>query len=428
MAPRVLEAFCIPHHRFATLLVVLPVTLLMLVSCVTIGQDELEFARSARMDDLEARVAKKLQKQYGDGVLRCGNGSPAKSGVYAGEVQAGNGIKCRYIVGEEGLSTDKSAVDVTILVFHGGYNFESHRAAQPGDKAWRTPEWMYRDGLSCEQLTQPPGAETAALPEYIGGGEASTPGLTYWDIMYYWHDNGEPEEMVHDDDGEPNSWLKNSPTVCPHQFTPDQIDRVLARHWGIKMRRTSDEVTPNPLVDPTVELVVSGLTAFQIRKALELDHPNEADVEVDCSVVGPLLVGSLLTCAPITTGVAEPVAVAVVDRDGGFLVGEQNKAVGPHLYRSGLSCKQLKRPVNDNTLHPGLKMSDLSRASKSHGLSYLDAIMYKYQDGTGVDRDAEAPGWPCTNVYSDREVTQVTAQVRQVPASVPLGINLNIPS
>ena len=363
--------------------------------------------------DIEGDLDARLTETFGPAELACGMGDLFAPGTAAGVLQEGNALTCSYLSEEEMMS-----VEVLVLMVERdryvysalrGFGDTVEAAGVPG---WsdRDPEWLYRDGLACADLTKPVTAETAPGPDFADVADrpqkdADSGGLSYAEVVAYWYDQGKPATMDPDGDGRP----------CAEVFDPAEISEVLDQ--GIAIQGQTGTFTPS----------VGPVTTFDIRtdilrRGLPVQEGRTA-TQVDCSLAGPVGVGSVISCAPRLNREPDPSLVVVVGSDGGYLQGptaeeERTKpsASTPWLYRAGLECADLRAPVTEATA------ADLGRplkealkdfpAFRDLGLDYFGAVAYFHLHGHSAMLDPQGSGWPCQGEYPQVEVDQVRQQVR----------------
>lgn len=358
---------------------------------------------------LEADLEPRLREEFGPAELQCSLGPVLAAGTPAGELQAGNGINCAYMspseeFGDEDKAKDWVMVTVVVLVTTPdsySYTAQSELLKDKKEHANPNPERMYRDGLSCEQLTKRLNSDTIRpIPGYPENRVESEPPLTYLSVVYYWYDSGEPEGMDPDGDGRP----------CTDHFPEAEVAKVF------------EDTLPLPKVTTSTAALSGPLTTFDIRKSLEEDLLDDQSIQVDCNLAGPVGIGSFFTCAPATApstdGPADHRMVAVVNGDGEFLAirssddSRERGEVTAGYYRPGLTCVQLAAPLNKDTIATGASLSDLPKNLKNEGLSYEEVVLYAYAHQTQGELGGGTTGWPCTDTYPPDEVETVQSSVR----------------
>jgi hypothetical protein len=373
---------------------------------------------TATIDDVTKDLEPRLQEQFGDAALSCGRTDPFSGGAAAGPVREGNAVACTYMSDPTSGVTDLIWADVLVLmVADNSYVYTAAKKLTFDQKqAGATepaPEWLYRDGLTCEQLTAPPTADTVPGPDFAGAVATASPigsGLTYPQVVYYWLDTGQPAALDPSGEGRP----------CSESFDAAQVDELFAD--PITVVGTAKGTTwPDPPV-----------TTYQIRATLaEGDGLPAQATQVDCSVAGPVTKGSVFSCAPRLNSEADASAVAVVDNDGGFIVGptasqlrtsqQTSTSAAPAYYATGLTCEQVRAPVTEETFNTdtGLTFPQASAAVPgltASGLDYFNAVLYAFGTSDASKIDFDESGWPCTVAYPSAEVAEVTGSVQYVTA------------
>ncbi len=363
--------------------------------------------------DVERDLESRLAETFGPADLVCGLGDLFAPGTAAGVLQGGNALTCSYFSEEEEVS-----VEVLVLMLEGdryvhkalrGFGDAVQAAGVPG---WsdRDPEWLYRDGLACADLTRPVTAETAPGPDFAGisdrpQGDADSGGLSYAEVVAYWFDQGQPAAMDPDGDGRP----------CAEVFTATEISDVFEQSVVVQGQSRSYMPTVGPVTtfDIRTDIAARGLPVHEGRTA----------TQVDCSLVGPVGVGSVITCAPRMNMEPDNSLVLVVGSDGGYLQGptaeEQRTdptSSTPWLYRAGLGCADLRAPVTETTAADlGLPLAEILEdfpAYRDLGLDYFWAVAYFHLHGHTTVLDPGGSGWPCEGEYPQAEVDQVRQEVR----------------
>jgi hypothetical protein len=367
--------------------------------------------------DIEADLAPLLKERYGQAQLVCGMTDLFAGGVVQTVLQEGNGFPCMYVNLQE--SAGLIWVDLLVLMT-GDDTYGAHatlevvateqeiqeRMEAEGDEfsgmreSSSHPEWMYRDGLSCADLVRPVTNETAPGPDFEGLSERDSmkEGLTYPEVLYYFHDTNRPVDLDPDGDGRP----------CTEHFAQDEITAFHDSVRQLAGSRTSWQPT-----SPTV-------TTFDIRTSMAAEGLPPKATQIDCSLAGPVNVGSTFTCAPRLNQMAQSQVVIVLEPDGSYLaVGPQSDdetmSVPPSVYREGLSCADLIVPVTaatfgdiGKTLEEAVEeFPDLTE----RGLDYLGAVQYFHLHGQPPGLDADGDGWPCEQHYPANQVSDLQAQV-----------------
>lgn len=369
------------------------------------------------IDDVSADLAPRLEQDYGQAQLLCGLTDISGGGFAAGPLREGNAMGCTYISDQQSIETDQGAVWLDLLVLMVSDNSYTYAVTSGAGEAAEAqglprinetvPEWLYRDGLTCEQLGAPLSVETVPGPDFAqaaGTNLAGDDGLSYPELVYYWFDAGRPADLDPSGEGRP----------CSQVFPAEEVEAFFGSAVEVTGSAASVEWT-----DP---LITTNAIRSELAAAATL--PEKA-TQVDCSLVGPVARGSVFTCAPRLNREPDSRVVAVVRADGGFLVGpslaESAAANEPPVwaYAGGLSCEQIRQPVTVDTFsaNTGLSFEDAivqTPALLEQGLSYLNAVLYSFttKDATMVQFDAQ--GWPCTEVYPADQVAQVQGQVQKV--------------
>lgn len=363
--------------------------------------------------DMQRDLEPRLAETFGPADLVCGMGDLFAPGTAAGVLQEGNALTCSYLSEEE-----KIWVEVLVLMVEGDrYVYEVLRGFGDGVQAAgvpsgsdRDPEWLYRDGLACADLTRPVTAETAPGPDFADiserpQGDADSGGLSYAEVVAYWFDQGQPAAMDPDGDGRP----------CAEVFTATEISDVFDQSVPVQGQNRSHTPTVGPV------------TTFDIRNDIAAQglpvHEGRTATQVDCSLVGPVGVGSVITCAPRMNMEADNSLVVVIGSDGGYLRGptaEEQRTdpttSTPWLYRAGLGCADLRAPVTEATAadlgRPLAEILEDFPAYRDLGLDYFGAVAYFHLHGHSTVLDPDGSGWPCEGEYPQAEVDQVRQEVR----------------
>jgi hypothetical protein len=357
--------------------------------------------------DLETRLA----ATFGPANLTCGMGDLFAPGTVTGGLAQGNAVTCSYMSDMEVFETgDPVALEVVVLMVGADrYSYRVVRgvgatAEAAGVPGWseRDPEWLYRDGLACQDLIHPVTADTAPGPDFAfidnQGRDPDTPGLSYAEVVAYWYDQGQPTAMDPDRDGRP----------CTELFDETEVVEVFDQ----SLRLPAEDVPFAPTVGP--------VTALDIRTHIAAGGLPPNATQVDCSLAGPVAVGSVFTCAPRLNREPDTTAVVVVRSDGGYLQGPGTAAVPttppPSLYRAGLTCAQIQAPITQDTTAdldiPLEDHLDAFPAIGTRGLDYFNAVIYYHLHGQPQELDPDSTGWPCQGEYPAAEVTTAQAQVR----------------
>jgi hypothetical protein len=341
--------------------------------------------------DIEADLAPQLKEQYGEAQLLCGMTDPFAGGAVQTVLQEGNGFPCMYFNGPE--SAGLVWVDLLVLMT-GDDTYGAHatlevvateqeiqeRMKAEGDEfsglreSTRYPEWMYRDGLSCADLVRPVTNETAPGPDFEGLSERDgmTDGLSYPEVLYYFLDNDRPVDLDPDGDGRP----------CTEHFAQDEITAFYD-----SVRQLTGSGTSWQPTSPTV-------TTFDIRASMAAEELPPRATQIDCSLAGPVNVGSTFTCAPRLNQMAESLVVIVLEPDGSYLavgprLDDEAMSVPPSVYREGLSCADLIEPVTADTLGDiGQTLEEALEGFPDltkRGLDYQGAVQYFYLHGQPID-------------------------------------------
>jgi len=395
---------------------------LVLAAC---GGEPVEQAETAQQQapavtvaDIEADLTPLLAERYGEAMLRCGMTDMFAGGMVQSVLQDGNAFPCLYM--SEPESRDVVWVDMLVLMTGDDtYGVHVTREAVATEEQLTAmmeaqgeefgglleptsdPEWLYRDGLTCADLVRPVTDETAPGPDFVGyvGMPQIVDGLSYPEVLYYFYDNDRPAGMDPDGDGRP----------CT-EFFPDA--EIVA--FDDSVRQVSGTATAWQPTSPMV-------TTFDIRTAMAADGLPPNATQVDCSLAGPVSVGSLFTCAPRLNEMPELPFVVVVEPDGSYLSvgpGEGDRVpVSPELYRQGLSCDDLSAPLTVDTVGDGLTVplqeaQEMAPELSQEGLDYLGAVMYFHLNGQPSKLDTDGNGWPCEQEYADQEIDEARQMVK----------------
>lgn len=276
--------------------------------------------------------------------------------------------------------------------------------AEAGVPGWDNsdPEWLYRDGLACADLVRPVTADTAPGPDFgflaeQTGTDTTRGGLSYAEVLAYWYDQGRPAALDPDGDGRP----------CTELFNPAEVAEVF------------DAAVPVAAARVPVTPTVGPISTFDIRTDIAARGLPAGATQVDCSLAGPVAVGSVFTCAPRLNQEPDTSTVVVVAADGSYLQGPGTEPVPtgppPSLYRAGLTCAQIQAPVTrDTAADLDIPLADYLETFPTlgqHGLDYFNAVVYHHLNGQPQQLDPEETGWPCQDTYSAPEVAETQAQV-----------------
>lgn len=371
------------------------------------------------VNDVSTDLEQRLASEFGDANLMCGMSDPFSGGFASGPLREGNAVACTYMSDVTVRDPDEIiwADVVVLMVTDDSYVYSAVQKLSFDEKeagaAEPAPEWLYRDGLTCEQLASPPTADTLPGPDFAPPAGASTAssweqeGLTYPQVVYYWYDSGQPSELDPSGEGRP----------CSDAYDAADVDAFFAD--PITVSGTAENVV---WTDPPI-------TTFQIRTTLaEADDMPAPATQVDCSLAGPVTRGSSFSCAPRLNSAADSRAVVVVNGDGGFIVGpsateqrESGQAISVAYYATGLTCEQIQQPVTEATFvtSPGVSFEQAVAGVpglQSGGLDYFNAVLYAFSTKDASKIDFDDSGWPCTVVYPADEVAAVTGSVQNVSA------------
>ncbi len=364
--------------------------------------------------DLTDDLAPRLEQEFGSARLLCGLTDIFGAGLAVGPLQQGNALGCTYLSPMESFESG-GAVWVNVLVMmlaDDAYAYSVVSGEAPGIEAPNlpavsesTPEWLYRDGLTCEQLAAPLTADVAPGPDFAQAAGTSPndgSGLSYPELVYYWFDAGRPDALDPAGDGRP----------CAAQYPTAEVDAFFDSAIGI---------TPSGSVARWAEPPV---TTFDIRTALAgADDLPAGATQVDCSLAGPVADGTVFTCAPRLNREADTRLVAVVDTAGGYLLGPSLSATvrapepSPWVYAAGLTCEQIRAPLTEATFSPtaGVSLQQAVAAEPylaDEGLSYFNAIIYALTNADTRQLSFDSEGWPCTDAYPSEDVAEVQGQVQ----------------
>lgn len=378
-----------------------------------------EGGSAVTVNDLSTDLEPRLASELGDANLMCGMTDPFSGGFASGPLREGSAVACTYM-SDVTVRDPAEIIWADVLVMMVTDDSYVYSAAQKLSFDQReagatepAPEWLYRDGLTCEQLAAPPTDDTRPGPDFVrpeGDPRVSAwqeEGLTYPQVVYYWFDTDRPVELDPSGEGRP----------CSDVFDAAEVDALFAD--PITLSGTAkDVVWTEPL-----------LTTYQLRSTLaEADDMPSQAIQVDCSLAGPLARGNVITCAPRLNSVADARAVVVVNSDGGFIVGpsateqrESGQAVSPAYYSPGLTCEQIQQPVTEATFNTGAGTSfDQALASvpglQSSGLDYFNAVVYAFSAPDVSNIEFDESGWPCAAAYPAGEVAEVQDSVQSVVA------------
>jgi hypothetical protein len=259
---------------------------------------------------------------------------------------------------------------------------------------------MYRDGLTCADLVRPVTDETAPGPDFEGilPLDSMTDGLSYAEVLYYFFDNHRPVDLDPDGDGRP----------CAEHFAQDEITAFYDSVRQLTGSRTSWQPTS------------PAFTTFDIRASMAAEGLPPKATQIDCSLAGPVNVGTTFTCAPRLNQMAESQVVIVLEPDGSYLavgprLDDETMSVSPWIYREGLSCADLIEPVTADTLGDIGKTLDealdVFPDLAERGLDYLGTVQYFYLHGQPIALDADEDGWPCEQQYPANQISDLQAQV-----------------
>jgi hypothetical protein len=369
------------------------------------------------VNDVSEDLRTRLQAEFGEANLMCGMTDPFSGGFGSGPLREGNAVACLYM-SDYTVNDPAEIVWVDVLVMMVKDDAYVYSAAQKlsfdQQEAGATepaPEWMYRDGLTCEQLAAPPTDDTRPGPDFVrpaGDPRVSgwqEEGLTYPQVVYYWFDTDRPGELDPSGEGRP----------CSDVFDAAEVDALFAEPITVS-GTAQDVVWTEPL-----------LTTYQIRSALaEADDMPPRAIQVDCSLAGPVARGSVITCAPRLNSAADASAVVVVNADGGFVVGPSSEemrssppSASPFYYATGLTCEQVREPVTEETFttEAGMSFEQALATSpdlQSGGLSFFNAMIYAFSTTDASKIEFDDVGWPCTAAYPPEEVAEVTENVQSV--------------
>jgi hypothetical protein len=424
-------------------------------------------ASAATVADIERELTEIFESRYGEATMTCGAWHWFIGGHAAGDLTAGSALPCAYLNPANDTPVLVSAyvylIDERTYSYWITDEFTADDAAEEPSESGQgsnNVEFLYRDGLTCEQITAPPTAETSVFSTVRSGGSAMDLGQA----MYYWYDADRPAEMDPDSDGVP----------CDGFFPQADIDRLLD--------------TVRTVEDPTgTDAAPGALTVRQIREAIAAEGLPPGAMQVDCTLAGPVFDGNeflcaprvnrtpdlmhvrvgpdgqwgiasnedpasraveptvaalqdqldetlrwlfgdgLLSCAgtgPIGAGSAVscwwqalrqpaenlrsrsgPVLVAVLDDDGRYVfssrIANAFDAAAPADYPAGTtSCATLKAP-------PGTGSG--GDPAPAYGLDYASLLHYWMAMGSPASMDDDGDGLPCETVYPAETVARVSS-------------------
>lgn len=381
------------------------------------GTSLTDAAAAVTVADIEADLGPLLEDRYGEAMLTCGMTDMFAGGAVQSVLQQGNAFPCMYMSNPD--SSDMIWVDLLVLMTgddaYGVYatrevvateeevmasiEAETDPDAEFGGmlEVRGDPEWMYRDGLTCADLVRPVTDQTAPGPDFKGlsGDPSMVEGLSYPEVLYYFYDNDRPASMDPDGDGRP----------CTEDFAEDEV----AAFYD-EVRQVSGTETSWQATSPTV-------TTLDIRTTIAAEGLPPKGTQVDCSLAGPVSVGSVFTCAPRLNQMPDISVVVVIEPDGSYLaLGQEAMKAGllqvpPSIYRDGLTCDQLAAPVTPDTLgEVGMPLEEVQQMLPeigAQGLDYLGTVLYFHLQAQPPDLDPDGNGWPCEEQYPAEDLDQV---------------------